>query len=378
MSSHSSVLRKESANMKNRSAATRGFTLIELLVVIAIIGVLIALLLPAVQSAREAARRAQCTNNLKQIGLGLANYESSFGVFPPASFYYPKAGNPAGGCGGALFGARGHSMFTMVLQFTEQGNIYNAINFAGPPGGAGFGFIQRTAFLNVVNSFVCPSDLDYKVTSYDQPGQSGNTYSPTSYAASTGTNDVYRWWFGCPNMIPADGAFSVDDKTFKISEYRDGLSNTIFVGEKSRFINDPDADFNFWNRSLWFGGTGHTRPQGMASTGPRLNSGLLIPEPASTWVEPSEGTGGRSWSWMYQEGAGALEMGQFGFLSQHPGGANFLLGDGSVRFLKETIDVGNAVQFPASAHGTNPQIRQGIYRDLSTRKGGEVVSADQY
>jgi prepilin-type processing-associated H-X9-DG protein len=331
--------------------------------------VLIALLLPAVQSAREAARRAQCTNNLKQIGLGLANYESTYGVFPMGALSYTKPND--GSCAGAVFGSRGHGMFAFILPYVEQQAIYSAINFNGPPGGSGFGWIQRTAYKNLVSGYVCPSDSGNQVFSYDTAGASGNTYSPTSYAASTGNGDVYRWWYGCPNMIKSDGAFSIDNDTFKIGEFRDGLSNTLFVGEKARFTNDPDEVFNFWNRVLWFGGAGHTRPQGTASTGPRINASLLIPEPGGIWDVPG------ATSWLYSGATNALPQGQFGFLSQHPGGANFLFGDGSVRFLKQTIDMGNAAQFaPASAGTAGVDI--GVYRKLATRKGGEVVSADQY
>ena len=108
---------------------TRGFTLIELLVVIAIIGVLIALLLPAVQSAREAARRAQCVNNLKQIALATHNYESAYGSFPmgdePTRFNDPIYGQ----CGGAYL----YSAFTYILPFMEQGTGYASYNFSSPP-----------------------------------------------------------------------------------------------------------------------------------------------------------------------------------------------------------------------------------------------------
>jgi prepilin-type processing-associated H-X9-DG protein len=103
----------------------------------------------------------------------------------------------------------------------------------------------------------------------------------------------------------------------------------------------------------------------MASVAIRLNSGLLIPEPAAVWA-PGQGQG-----WLYNP---IYErMGQFGFLSQHPGGANFLFGDGSVRYVKETIDMGNLYTNPPA--GT---ARQGVYRDMATRKGGEVISADQF
>src|SRR5262245_7122754 len=112
--------------MLGRSGSRRGFTLIELLVVIAIIGVLIALLLPAVQAAREAARRAQCTNNLKQMGLALANYETGNGSFPPGAIGYGSGSNID--CNHP----RNHTMFALILPYMEMKPLYDAINFSVP------------------------------------------------------------------------------------------------------------------------------------------------------------------------------------------------------------------------------------------------------
>ncbi|MGA8352466.1 MAG: DUF1559 domain-containing protein [Isosphaeraceae bacterium] len=106
----------------SRSAGHSGFTLIELLVVIAIIAVLISLLLPAVQSAREAARRIQCTNNLKQIGLAFFNYESSIGGMPPSMC--------AAGSGNTVTWINGWSALARIMPYSEQGNLFNAMNFA--------------------------------------------------------------------------------------------------------------------------------------------------------------------------------------------------------------------------------------------------------
>ncbi|MDX2038424.1 MAG: DUF1559 domain-containing protein [Isosphaeraceae bacterium] len=338
-----------------------GFTLIELLVVIAIIAVLISLLLPAVQAAREAARRAQCTNNLKQLGLALHNYHQSVNAFAPGSTHWP-AGSPASGCDSGNFIPRQHTVFSLILPFMEQQNVYNLINFhfaAGTGGtstmyGVQPGLVQYTAFDTTISSFICPSDLPQTPLT---PASSQNAYRQCSYAASVGTWDTIRNTdrTNC-RPYPPDGAFGYE---FTLSEagVTDGLSNTLFIGELARFRNHPLTWQNTWSRSGGYsfsftnpgGGTGTSFTyQVLITAVPRINAGLLVPHVVSRM--PVE-----AWTLDRRN----LEMGQLGFRSQHPGGANFLMGDGSVRFLKATIA-------PA------------VYRGLSTRNTGEVLSADSY
>ena len=330
--------------MKRFSSSRRprsGFTLIELLVVIAIIAVLIALLLPAVQAAREAARRAQCINNLKQIGLGIYNYESGNGCYPLGALTY-NTNDP-----NCAQGTMQHTMFTLILPFVESTNLYNAINFSfAAGGGSPTKDIQATAFLSTVNSYICPSDFPQA----SKTSGSGNHYSQGSYAGSCGTIDIFRWWYGCPTEIPGDGAF-VKNYTYKIADMTDGTSNVLYAGEFSRFKNDPDAVFNGWNRCNWFGSSaaGVSRPQCLAIAGIKINANLQVPDPA-----PDGNT-----LFDFGRTPAFQQMGQFGFRSNHPGGANFLFGDGTVRFVKETINLT-------------------VYANLSTRSNGEVISADAY
>ncbi len=354
-----------------RDGKRRGFTLIELLVVIAIIAVLIALLLPAVQAAREAARRAQCVNNLKQIGLGLANYESAQGIFPMGVTNVNETSSDSSACSAP---APLHTMFSFILPYMEQTTIYNSINFFIPSGGhAGLGFSdmvlnQTTAWNALVNSYICPSDLP--LDNKHPSATSTNVYTQTSYAGVSGNNDIFHWYYGCPLQsgapsifIQSDGMFGWDF-CYRISAVTDGLSNTLFVGETSRFKNDPDVIFQSWNRGGWFGSNSGSRITAFATTTPKINANLIIPEPGgdSTYYD----------QWYLNPSANWINDGAFGFRSHHPGGANFLFGDGSVRFLKESINVAGPVD-PSSG-----QLTLGVYRKLATRTGGEVISSDAY
>jgi prepilin-type N-terminal cleavage/methylation domain-containing protein/prepilin-type processing-associated H-X9-DG protein len=326
--------------MRRASIPSRGFTLIELLVVIAIIGVLIALLLPAVQAAREAARRAQCTNNLKQIGLALHNYEGTYGSFPFGVMTYNHADPSTTGANAR----KDQSFFNYILAQMEQGSILNSINFSFPAEG----LIQHTAFDNQIAGFICPSDSLIRPYTL---AESVQAYFQSSYAGNAGTLDSIRYWQGAtgnPKDIIADGALS-RGVVFRMSEFLDGTGGTLFVGEFSRFKNDTERVKNFGNRFGWWGTeiAGVSRPSVIATAVPRINANLRVPD-----VEPVGPAG-------FRGDPRNLEMGQFGFRSQHPGGANFLFVDGSARFLKQTI----AFE---------------VYRGLSTRRGGELIGSDTY
>jgi prepilin-type N-terminal cleavage/methylation domain-containing protein/prepilin-type processing-associated H-X9-DG protein len=370
----------------SRARPRRGFTLIELLVVIAIIAVLIALLLPAVQAAREAARRSQCVNNLKQMGLACANYEGVHGVFPVGVMNFGPQDNANGIC--ASNQGRAHTVFTQILPFMEQTAIYNAINFLYPAAetsgnkyfGQDAGQVQYTALSSLVGSYICPDDSQRtpksgRATDVTQP------YSPGSYAASFGTMDVWFWSHGCgsvPQMIQGDGAFAYD-ASYRVADFTDGLSTTMFIGEQSRFLNDPDVFFYFWSRGGYFSARsvltpGVTRPVASASSCARPNANMLIPEIIHTSQGGPNGVDGWLWAPL---GASTINMGQYGFRSLHPGGVNFLFGDGSVHFIKNTVDMGNLATLTYSG-STVPGARTGIYRALSTRGNGEVVGADQF
>jgi len=345
--------------MQWKKGPARGFTLIELLVVIAIIGVLIALLLPAVQAAREAARRSQCVNNLKQIALALHNYESASGSFPPGCFGGSNRDNPA------CASINSHTMFELILPYMEQTPIFNAINFQVPTsygltassGATGpWAAMQMTAHLSRIEAFICPSDLN----SYDWRNQAtvlsgSNAYSKTSYAAVAGTVEClwYGYWgstgAGCEAIEP-NGVFG-KNYTYKIADILDGTSNTAFMGEASQFKGEPRSVFSFWNRGgyAFTGNIGSDiRLSVWAYTVPSINAPATgttpnLPDPFNWWnfaLYPQSKT-----------------FGELGFRSFHPGGVNFAFGDGSVKFIKQTIS-------PNS------------FQAMGTRAQGEVISAD--
>jgi prepilin-type N-terminal cleavage/methylation domain-containing protein/prepilin-type processing-associated H-X9-DG protein len=345
------------------STANRlGFTLIELLVVIAIIGVLIALLLPAVQAAREAARRAQCINNLKQIGLALANYESASGSYPFGALLYVANSGLARSAGvdPCSYNYR-HSALAFLLPFVEQTAIHDGLNFEA----AANSVRNLTSYTTLVSAYVCPSDS----VSDPTPPDFTVGYTQGSYAANMGTTEQYFYGYNgsknaeiC-NQIDSNGAFMFS-RVFSVAKIRDGLSQTFFFGEAARDDNEASGLFNFWNNvSVWNDGLA-LRPTAHRYSVARINSRhsragtslafLTTLGPIDWWANPE-----------------VVSYGQWGFRSNHPGGANFVFGDGSVRFLKESIDMGTITGVPSTS-------RQGVYHALSTRSGGEVIGSDQY
>ncbi|WP_165249763.1 DUF1559 domain-containing protein [Paludisphaera soli] len=355
--------------MSHPASRRRGFTLIELLVVIAIIAVLIALLLPAVQSAREAARRAQCTNNLKQMGLAVANYESAQGTFPLGSVR-----NGSGG-GQDCSVPRRHTMFALILPQMELSTVYNAINFSVPSldtaspygvGSANGAAMNSTAYNSAVSAYICPSDIKSRTYPTNVAGR-----SQSSYGGVLGNKDVMHWWNGCPvsgaATAESDGMFNAD-YNYSVASVTDGLSNTLFIGETSKFRNDADGDWFYqWNQDAWYGSwiaDGVSRIFAFASTVARPNASVLIPEPGGDTTYYTD--------WDRNPSLQLQNMGQWGFRSMHPGGVNFLFGDGSVRYIKDSIQVVGPVN-PA-----NGQLTPGVYRQLATRAGGEVISSDAY
>ena len=184
-----------------RHDRTRGFTLVELLVVIAIIGILIALLLPAVQAAREAARRSQCTNNVKQLALAFHNYHDTFRAFPRFDYVPTVVTNPY----------QGYSALTMILPFTEQDAVYDGINFNVAWTDGANTTMRRTR----ITAFLCPSDREW-----------GGADAGNNYVVSAGSH--YQVW---GNASTLNGPFKRDLET-RMRDITDGTSNTIFIGEQ--------------------------------------------------------------------------------------------------------------------------------------------------
>src|SRR5262245_17404446 len=280
------------------------FTLVELLVVIAIIGVLIALLLPAIQAARESARRSQCSNNLKQIGLGLANYEHVHKRFPPGAVWSPAA--PLVRRGSALI---------LVLPYLEEKSLYDAYDFAKlNVDNAVFPGTSDVIGSHVVPTFLCPSDNHDTLIS-------GRALH--NYAASRGPTDVYQnaacmctipWT--TLSLAPLDdkrryaGPFTRMGTATRANEVTDGLSKTIFFGEVRPGCSEHVT--NGWGKT--------NNGNGYCTTLIPINFDSCNPNAPDPCNRPC------NWNT------------EVGFKSAHSGGAQFLVGDGSVHFLPETID----------------------------------------
>jgi prepilin-type N-terminal cleavage/methylation domain-containing protein/prepilin-type processing-associated H-X9-DG protein len=345
----------DSMSRYQQSAARGAFTLIELLVVIAIIAVLISLLLPAVQAAREAARRMQCTNNLKQIGLALHNYENTVGALPPC--YLEVFATPTST---KSYYKSEWSVIARISPFLELVNHYNAINFEmtydDPQ--------NTTVSATTIPSLLCPSDP------LSGPLDDGHGRNEGTMSYGNLEGDWYVWWLAGPQNR---SAFSPNFSR-RLAQFTDGLSNTMVFGETQishyqlrkcssnggmtpdsfpdtsqspAFIQSMASQCSETAQSHQKWANGKVFFNGL-TTALTPNTKVLLPGDPNAYdlVTHDENQGGATFAALTADG-------------YHPGGVNCLMGDGSVRFVKDAIN-GQA------------------WRALGTIAGGEVISADAY
>jgi len=229
----------------------RGFTLVELLVVIAIIGVLVALLLPAVQAAREAARRTSCVNNVKQMALGAANYESAKKYFPPGRLAPDWSENGAVKNGytnynsvlqNATTKTGFYSVHVWLLPYMEQANIFNQINFKvgqvlqmTTGSGTTPYNVNYNAYANAAGIFICPSDANTgRIISENNYRSNLGGSTPFGGSASPAVQNNSTAQTADGYSVGGNGAFSMGRNGLKAGEYTDGLSNTVFFAERTK------------------------------------------------------------------------------------------------------------------------------------------------
>ncbi len=353
----------------NRRRKRSGFTLVELLVVIAIIGILVALLLPAVQAAREAARRMSCGNNLKQLGLALHNYHDTYKTFPPDAIWH---GNLRGTTPNAMT-VRNYTWIAMILPYIEQSPLYEQIDFRLPA-------LQELNRIQVQNgpaiglmipALICPTDVGFN----SPPRGIGIT----SYSGNAGWDHHRRkhrdtWRAGPFTFYDASG----------IKDVRDGTSNTVMLGETTLRgyccrVNSaaPDPD-------RWRGGSGRLRHSNQSVS----RSALIATSTHTNWnhiwvleeqkgdVLQADGNVGPLWGvpWQspnhihpptyYPHYSMNVEWPAPG--SSHPGGAQFTLADASVRFSGETVSVGQAI---AGGNNANNGLNGNVWFSMHSQEG---------
>jgi len=336
-----------------RAENARGFTLVELLVVIAIIGILVALLLPAVQAAREANRRTKCTNTLKQLALAAQNYHDALRTFPPAivfTRYYPTPTPRQAGV----------SLFVHLLPYIEMNSLRGQWEDSDPESVFNGG---RDSLSAQGPNLLCPSEPESENPLYYASHIYGfatdRWIKVTSYAGNGGTRSYH------PNsgFLMADGVFfqvgpnskpQPNQQPARLGDITDGTSNTLFFGERSRWDPNYDTfagqgwDWAFRNYGNWCGTSGSVLAHVTLSSYSPLNYRLPFDYDHRAGANPPANSAA---DFKYY-----IDLRVCAYGSNHPGGANLALCDGSVRFFSDSI----------------PLI---ALRALSTREGGEAEGA---
>ncbi len=353
-------VRGRKANGSYRFLQRGGFTLVELLVVIAIIGILVAMLLPAVQAAREAARRTQCVNNLKQLGLATHNFEGSFRRLPIGSESKQFPSNPS-----HPYNFYRWSVLAHLTPYLEQSNAHDSLNLKVPlfaPPAFNVSPQNRLASGLMVPAFLCPSDRSESISQGYGVGDLG----PTNYAGCTGTGIGGGTPFQDEGV---DGTFYINAKT-RFADFLDGASNTVIMSESTLGTGDEStSDPSFVQRSpdtvyrtmfgapLTVGGcNGATRWNLSNRRGFMWVNGEYRCTLYNHFYGPNSATPDcLGFSFSSDPAKRFTGYGWRAARSRHPGGVNVLLGDASVRFVSETI-------------------KMTVWRGLATTKGGEVIS----
>ena len=306
-------------NESPTTAVSRGFTLVELLVVIAIIGVLVSLMLPAVQQAREAARHTQCKNNLKQIGLALHNYLDAQRCFPPAYVVNPfdAARDPD-----TYDGPNGWAWGTLLLPYVDQAPLYNGLDLNRPCWDPAQAVLVRTA----LPVYLCPSAAGNNgpIQIKDGPVASGRTlatFGRSNYVASVGQEEP--WVMQIEDWSPvADGPMYRNSRT-RPADVVDGLSQTVFMGEHHPIISNK----------TWVGVVPGAQ---VCPNDPDRFPGTTC-DAAATLVQVHSGPAAGELDVIHPPNSPTCHVCQM--YAQHTGGCNVLLGDGSVRFVSQFINV---------------------------------------